>query len=297
MDPAFPGQLGRPAPSAPTPGKRLARGHWPQGVLLRALGVLEPMPRGRIRRLGGTGDVFIAWFHRPVRLRMAQGMLQVPGRTAMAWRPGMAQEFGDLDAAWLHSWIHLRGQLPLLLAERAGLPFGLPFPISDPDALERWLLELREEADRPVVDDAVIEALVLVLLRRLVRSAPYPDDALSEVRRILDADPCHPPALRELAALAECARQTLCTRFKRRYGLPPLRYALGLRLERAHRLLAAGIPPGQAGAECGWSDRRQFARCYRRRFLVAPSAAASAVAAAPAAAGRGAHPRHGPAVR
>lgn len=278
MDPAWPASSALPPHVRPRLGSARLRGHWPSQGLVRALGVGEPMPRGLVRKPGGSGDLFIAWFPQPVQARLAGGLAEVPADSALAWRPGMAQMYGIADAAWLHSWVHLRGVAALALADAAALPMGRPIALPSAGAigaLAPWdalLIELHAEAARTPPDEAVLAALASVLVRRLARLAPEPQDPLEEVRRAIAARPESPPPLPQLAALAGLSPQRLCTAFAARYGAPPHRWALGLRLEQAARLLRAGQAPSDVAAACGWSDRRQFARRFRARFGRPPSA-------------------------
>jgi AraC-like DNA-binding protein len=272
MDPDWPASSAALPHLRPHLGSARLRANWPGSGLVRALGLREPMPQGLVRRGGGTGDLFLALFHQPVTVRLPAGRGEVPANSLVAWLPGMAHEYGRSDAAWLHSWLHLRGSLALALAEGAGLPAGVAIALPDPALLEAPLLELHGELARAQPDRAVIEALALVLLRRLARLAPAAGDGLAEVRRLIAASPEARHRLVDLAAVAGCSPQHLCGAFRRRFGTTPVAFASGLRLERAARLLRGGLPAGAVAAQCGWADARQFARVFAARFGATPAA-------------------------
>lgn len=272
MDPNWPASSALPPHLRPQLGEARLRAAWPGDGLVRALGVREPMPRGLVRRPGGTGDLFLACFHQPVAVRLNAGPVRVPANTLVAWRPGMAQEYGLADAAWIHSWIHLRGALADSLADAAGLPAGTAIALPDTALLEAPAIELHAELSRPAADAAVIQSLATILLRRIARCAPRAEDGLAEAHRRILASPDGRPRLADLAALAGCSQQHLCRAFRERYGVTPVALAVQVRLDQAARLLREGLPPAEAAARCGWADVRQFARVFRARFGRTPAA-------------------------
>ena len=272
MDPHFPASSALPPHLRPALGEARLRAHWPGDGVVRALGVREPMPRGLVRRPGGTGDIFLACFHQPVLVRLTAGRVRVPANTLVAWLPGMAQEYGLEDAAWIHSWLHLRGPLAESLIACAGLPTGVAIPLPAPEFLETPAIDLHAEMARRPADTAVVEALALILLRRLARLAPRETDGLGEAHRRIVERPQERPRLADLAELAGCSQQHLCRIFRARYGITPVALAARLRLERAAQLLSGGMAPAAAAAEGGWADTRQFSRVFRDCFGKTPAA-------------------------
>jgi AraC-like DNA-binding protein len=216
--------------------------------------------------------VVLACFHQPTRVRLVSGWHQVPANTLVAWLPGMAQDYGVADAAWIHSWLHLRGSLASALVASAALPTGVVIPLPSCDVLETPLIELHGERVRPSPDQAIIEALATVLVRRLARLAPRQTDALDEVHRQIVAHPAQRQQLANLAAIAGCSPQHLCRVFRERFGVTPVALASGVRLDRAAQLLRDGLSPTEVAETCGWADGRQFARVFSARFGASPAA-------------------------
>ena len=65
----------------------------------------------------------------------------------------------------------------------------------------------------------------------------------------------------------------LCRVFKGRFGIPPLRYATYVRLERAKQLLQeSGLTVSAVAYRCGFEDPGYFARAFRKYMGVPPSA-------------------------
>jgi len=272
MNPQFPASSALPPHLRAALGQARLRAAWNDDGLLRALGVGEPMPAGLVRRLGGTGDLFLACFHQPVQVRLSAGLVEVPANSLVAWRPGMAQEYGRSGAAWLHSWLHLRGSAVLGLAESAGLPFGTAIALPELQPFESALAELHAERRRPPGDALIIEALVTVLLRRLARCAPPEADALAGIHRRIREQPEARHRLADLAAQAGCSVAHLCAIFRQRYGVTPVAFAVDVRIRQAARLIRAGETAAVAAARCGWADPRQFARIFKDRLGATPGA-------------------------
>jgi AraC-like DNA-binding protein len=58
--------------------------------------------------------------------------------------------------------------------------------------------------------------------------------------------------------------------FRRRYELSPHQYQVGLRIGRARRLLASGMPLATVAAECRFADQSHFTRHFKQLFSVTP---------------------------
>ena len=60
-------------------------------------------------------------------------------------------------------------------------------------------------------------------------------------------------------------------RFLRAYGLPPLQYAMRLKLEEAKRLLSSGKSVNETARLTGFNDANYFSRFFRERTGVSPT--------------------------
>jgi AraC-like DNA-binding protein len=83
-------------------------------------------------------------------------------------------------------------------------------------------------------------------------------------------------ALAQLSGIAGISRFHLVRAFARSFGLPPHKYQLRLQLEHARALLADGVRPISAAAECGFSDQSHLARHFKRIYNVTPGSFARA---------------------
>lgn len=97
----------------------------------------------------------------------------------------------------------------------------------------------------------------------------------------LKADPVSPTTPEELARAAGVSLRTLQEGFRSRFGTTVTAYHRELRLERAHRMLSAAEETvSDIATACGFLHFGRFARQYRLRYGVTPSATLHASRAA-----------------
>jgi AraC family transcriptional regulator len=80
------------------------------------------------------------------------------------------------------------------------------------------------------------------------------------------------PSLEQLAAVARLSPYHFARQFKAATGLPPHRYVIMRRVERAKHLLQAGtdLSLAEVAACAGFSDQSQFSRHFKRLLGVTP---------------------------
>ena len=97
-----------------------------------------------------------------------------------------------------------------------------------------------------------------------------------QVRLLTDrpaADLTAEPSLEELAVLADRSAAHVCRAFATATGLPPHRWLLARRIERARDLLSnSDLPVAEIAAAVGYDDPSYFARLFKRRTGVTPQA-------------------------
>ena len=107
-----------------------------------------------------------------------------------------------------------------------------------------------------------------------MRSSQVPDDVIEEivdeVRELLDDDPSTSGGIASVADRLGVSAAHLIRAFTREFAIPPHRYVVGRRLERARRLLLAGRPPVEVAAECGFYDQAHLTRHFRQLLDTTP---------------------------
>jgi AraC-like DNA-binding protein len=97
------------------------------------------------------------------------------------------------------------------------------------------------------------------------------DPALRRAVERLSDDPTANLTLSDLAQAAGADRHRLTRLFRAAHGLPPHRFQLARRLEKARAFLARGVPPGEAAVAAGFFDQSHLTRHFRRAFGLTPA--------------------------
>jgi AraC-like DNA-binding protein len=152
--------------------------------------------------------------------------------------------------------------------------------LTDP-ALARAVSELHEVLDSPG-DELEAESRLALVAQRVTAhldpiAAPAPDGRDAGLARLvrdrLDDDA---PSLERLARELGTHPSHLVRVFRREYGLPPHRYVVGRRLDRARPLLLAGMPIAEVAATTGFHDQSHLTRHFRALLGTTPGAFRSA---------------------
>ena len=113
------------------------------------------------------------------------------------------------------------------------------------------------------------------IIAHLDRGAAAPRDAVDAglARRARDRlDASEPPLLTDLARELGTHPSHLVRVFRREYGLPPHRYVVGRRLDRARRLLLEGLPISEVAVATGFHDQSHLTRHFRALLGTTPGA-------------------------
>ncbi|MDX6373672.1 MAG: hypothetical protein QOD98_2660 [Nocardioidaceae bacterium] len=152
--------------------------------------------------------------------------------------------------------------------------------LTDP-ALARAVSGLHEVLDLPG-DELEAESRLALVAERVTAhldpiALPAPggrDVGLARlVRDRLDDDG---PSLERLARELGTHPSHLVRVFRREYGLPPHRYLVGRRLDRARPLLLAGMPIADVAVATGFHDQSHLTRHFRALLGTTPGAFRSA---------------------
>jgi AraC family transcriptional regulator len=125
------------------------------------------------------------------------------------------------------------------------------------------------EGDHPsgrLYTDTLVRALVIRLLAGYSEDRPgeLTSEKLRRVREYVEAHLAENPSLDHLAAVAGMSPYHFARTFARTVGLPPHRYLLARRLERAKGLLSGSSRPiVEIALDLGFGSQGHFHRAFR----------------------------------
>ena len=139
--------------------------------------------------------------------------------------------------------------------------------ISNPSALRPLLEEMARcvaSKEKSARIDRIAERLILETL------LPPHESASLLTSKAIDAIQTKwqsPPDLASLARICNMSVSTFQRRWNESMGITPARYALGLKLQEACRLLIETSDSiSEVANACGFDDEFYFSRCFRRQF-------------------------------
>jgi AraC-like DNA-binding protein len=124
------------------------------------------------------------------------------------------------------------------------------------------------------------ESLILSVVARLVADQFVPGRVLKDsgreraavdrVKDWLDANFEHNVSIQSLAGLACLSPYYLVRAFHRHVGIPPHKYQMIIRINRARKLLTSGAAISEVAYLTGFCDQSHLNRCFKRTLGVTP---------------------------
>lgn len=160
-----------------------------------------------------------------------------------------------------------------------GLPHFSSPVIKDPPVSAGILRFLRalELSDITIERETLLYSVIAhMILRHADRKgvSPASEDVERRVIRLLleylDHHFTENITLHDLSRLAGLSPFHLLRVFRATVGLPPHAYVIQRRVDRARRLLLAGLPIPDVGLEAGFADQSHFTRAFKRIVGVTP---------------------------
>ena len=198
------------------------------------------------------------------------GRLRQHGPSSLvALPPDLPHEYGaNPEDPWTIAWVHMTGaavsfhQAPSHISSRKLLRVA---ELID----EAYAVVQRQSSD---FDHLLVSGIAAHLLS-LLRQPNEADDALSQlVHHLRDhlADPIDLPALAQRSGYSV---SQFLVRFRQRFGTTPIQWLTTERIAHACRLLGrSDISIEEIAHQCGFGQANSFARAFRQRMGLSPSA-------------------------
>lgn len=203
-----------------------------------------------------------------------------PG-TVLMFNPGdVHAPFPASDNRWSFRMFYLQDELFEQLSDQSSkdsIRFAAPFA-SDPALAQKILAlhrELEGRCERLEFDCRLLEILEHVTQhyaeRRNAASKPAAPQAVARMREYIHAHAEGEVSLETLAGVARLSVYHALRSFRDTLGLPPHKYLLQVRVERAKELLQCGETIADIAARLGFSDQSHLTRQFKRVFGVPPA--------------------------
>jgi AraC-like DNA-binding protein len=138
--------------------------------------------------------------------------------------------------------------------------------------LEHWSGS-QSSAEVMACDESLVRTCALLLSRHATNARIEEGGGdMTRVRDRLADELIDPPTLAHLATMMGLSRYQLLRRFERAYGVPPHRWLLVQRTEKARALIRKGWSLAEAAASSGFADQSHMTRQFVRQFGFTPGA-------------------------
>jgi AraC-like DNA-binding protein len=250
----------------------------PGAVYVDGLGVQERMEPCLINRARGTDGYLLMCFYDPVMILDRTGVHEYPPGRLIFWHPDDPHYYGNQNAVWNHSWIHLCGKDVPVLLEKNPIPRNQVFAFSFPGLLDESLLGIYEELEGLwPADGILIKNLVENLFRRILRvlfegpsKTPAPE-RMRAVKQYIDTHYNQPFTLEELTHVGRLSVSHLSAEFRAFFGFPPIEYRTHLRMQHAGRFLRdTNLRISEIASLVGYGDVYFFSKHFKTHCGASP---------------------------
>ena len=203
--------------------------------------------------------------------------------TAVLYRPGERQHYRYRAEDHTHVyWMHFTGSDVEQALKQHGLWDKQSFYVGGADLFPALFENIIRELQvaRPLCRQLLSNYLaqIFLLLHRQLLENPTPSrtvereiwDAINHFQKHYD----QPIVVADYAQAHNMSSAWFIHEFKRRTGMPPMRYILLLRLNNAQALLTeTNYPVSEIATIVGFSDPLYFSRLFKRHFGISPTQA------------------------
>lgn len=246
---------------------------------VRGLGVLESSRACVVNRPRGSGDYLLSYFYDPVWLAASELPRPYPAGTLMIFSPGRWQYFGNREAPFRYSYLHVEGEIFRYLIQEHRLPVDEPTALESGEMIERALAGINDELSTEAQADIMIVRNLLDTMARRIAQSLHAQPAERQipkpflvVRRQIEVEYNRKLPLASLAAQTGLSVSGFGKQFHRYFGLPPHEYQMRQRLQRAAYLLQdRSLTVAAVVRAVGYTDVPSFSRLFKKQFRLTPS--------------------------
>lgn len=232
-----------------------------------------PNPAGHtIDRPYGATEYIFAHFITPVKLWTPQGVVTTLPHTLIMFAPGQKHWF-CAEQPLLHDWMHVIGDDVAGFLSVCGIECGVPYVISDGNAVSHIMEDLEHEffADHPdksLMIDCRLRELFLRWGREtrneVPRLSPTVIKRLTDLRQEMLSDMRKKWTVEEMAKRVFLGRSQFEKRYKELFGVSPARDLILVRVEFVRQLSLKGdLTNAQMATLAGYSDEYFMLRQFR----------------------------------
>lgn len=245
---------------------------------VRGLGVLESCKACMVNRPRGSGDYLLSYFYDPVWLAASELPRPYPAGTLMIFSPGRWQYFGNREAPFRYSYLHVDGEIFRYLIGEYRLPVDEPTSLDSGEMIERALAAINDElSDQPQADIMIVRNLLDTMARRIAQGLQAPPTqrqipkAFLAVRRQIELEYHRKLPLAALAAQTGLSISGFGRQFHRHFGRPPHEYQWRQRLQRAAYLLQdRSLTVTAVARAVGYTSVSAFSGLFKQQFGLTP---------------------------
>lgn len=217
------------------------------------------------------------------RSTSGQGVVEAEKGDVITVTPGEIHDGAPLSGA-SRSWTMLYFEPGIVAAHIEAEEFGSPESLEFHQPVvhglqyrERFARVLRLASTKELLEsemqsEEALTSLFSGLLRRKTTCATTNANAAERVLELINDAPSAPHTLSGLAQAGGLSRYQAIRAVERQTGLTPFAYIRQCRLDRARRLVLAGMPIAEAAIEAGFSDQSHLTRTFKAAYGFTPSA-------------------------
>ena len=233
----------------------------------------------RLNRPDGANCYILLHFLTPVELIFGGKTVAVPCGSLIVFSPGYPHGFTSKEAL-IHDWMHLSGDVDLLMNEYGLQPNtlyqpGIESAISEITGLLETEFFARRLFWRQLAQVKVSELFIRTaqaLNERPLRTRVGKEtaDALRRVHAKMLAEPEKAWSVEDIAAEVSLSPSRLHTVYKATFGVAPRQDLILMRIEKAKALLWGNTSVAETAALLGYSNVYHFIRQFRKATGVTP---------------------------